>query len=174
MTEHDELESTRTRLLHAAQELASSERKLSLAERVIALGFGVSTAHVFDLLPLVHVAWADGEVQARERAAILHLLEVRGVERGCAAWVLFEALLEEHPGQAYMDETLAVLCKVVSHNKGRVEALVDLCVRVAQAHGEHDQDPIDPRERQALDEVAAALGPRAQTWIETRFRPESS
>ena len=164
----------RARLRAAADDLAQQRQtgrtRVSLVERVEALGFGVETAEVFDLLPLIHIAWADGEVQESEREAILRVLDARGIEARTKARVLVASLLEQHPGQSYMDETLAILREILGKNAPRATALVDLCVLVARAHGAGPHgldDPIDPRERQALQEVAAALGDRAQAWLAT-------
>lgn len=172
---------TRTRLDRAAVELQARREiatglltdDLTLAQRVQALGFDETTARVFDLLPVVHVAWADGEVQAPEREAILSVLEARGIEPGTPAYVMLTALLEFHPGQAYLDETLAILRELVANNNRRAEALVDLCYVIAEAHGGGLfgwRDPIDPREKNALYAVAEALGERAHTWLKAKFR----
>jgi len=145
---------------------------LSLADRVQALGFNAETARVFDLLPVVHVAWADGEVQAEEREALMTVLEVRGVEPGSAGFQLLSALLEKHPGQAYINESLAVIRELVAENSRRAEALVDLCFVIAEAHGAGFlglRDPIDGNERQALEAVAEALGDRATQWLRAKF-----
>lgn len=164
----DVRENTRTRLLRAAVALSKSTKKISLTERVEALGFGVETASVFDLLPLIHVAWADGKVQPQERAAIMRVLAAREIEAGEPAHVMIEALLEEHPGQEYMDETLAVLRAIVARNTRRAEAILDLCFMVAEAHDASAHD-IDSGEKRALDQVAEALGERAQAWIEAKL-----
>ncbi|EDM76039.1 hypothetical protein PPSIR1_06713 [Plesiocystis pacifica SIR-1] len=176
----DERSATRTRLERAAVELAArrelarglSTQSISLAERVEALGFGVETAQVFDLLPVIHVAWADGEVQRQEREAIMRVLEARDVQQGSPAYVLVDSLLEQRPAKEYFDETLAVLRDIVADNNRRAEALVDLCFVIAEAHGAgflNLRDPIDAREKQALYEVAEALGERAHTWVKAKF-----
>ena len=166
----------RARLREAANDLAEQRRsgpvRVSLTERVEALGFGVETAEVFDLLPVIHVAWADGEIQAPERDAILRVLDARGIADESRARVLVTSLLEQHPGKNYMDETLAILREILGKDARRSTALVELCVHVAEAHGAGPHgldDPIDPRERQALEEVAAALGDRARAWLAAKI-----
>ena len=174
-------EATRTKLESAAAELQSRRRDiakglvtddLSIAERVEALGFNPETARVFDLLPVVHVAWADGEVQAEEREALMRVLEVRGVDPGSAGHLLMTSLIEKHPGEAYIHESLAVIRELVAENKRRAEALVDLCFVIAEAHGSGFfglRDPIDKSERKALEAVATALGDRATMWLKAKF-----
>lgn len=173
-------DATRTRLRKAAVELQARRdvasglltEDLTLAERVEALGFDEDTSRVFDLLPVIHVAWADGAVQKPEREAIFRVLEARNIAPSMPAHVLISTLLEQSPGKAYMDESLAVLRELVANNKRRAEALVDLCYVVAEAHGGGlfgFRDPIDEREKQALYDVAEALGERAHTWLKAKF-----
>ena len=131
---------------------------LSLAERIKALGFSGATARVFDLLPLVHVAWVDGTVQKGERAEILHVLEMRGVAQGSEGFQLMETLLEERPGDEYMSESLAVLKELVGQG-GRDAQLVVLCEQVASASGGFLGlgGKISEKERALIDEIAGHL-----------------
>ena len=176
----EDREATRTRLQKAAVELQSrravaeglATQDLSIAERTQALGFNEDTAKVFDLLPVIHVAWADGAIQRPERDAIMRVLEARGLAPGMEAYTLVESLLEQAPGQAYMDETLGLLRELVADNTRRAEALIDLCFVIAEAHGAGLlglRDPIDKREREALYAVAQKLGDRAQAWVKAKF-----
>ena len=66
----EELAEAREQDIEAVSErLNISDRELS--EHLVDLGFGASTCAVFPLIPLVYVAWADGDVSANERARIL-------------------------------------------------------------------------------------------------------
>ena len=47
----------------------------TMRERMKKLRFDGACASAFDLLPLIHVAWADGVIQSGERATILGVLE---------------------------------------------------------------------------------------------------
>src|SRR5690606_39386686 len=90
----------RQKLNMSAQELEERQKiaasvdtgDLSLAERIEALGFDGDAARVFDLLPLGHVAWADGTIRRGERAAILRILDKRGIEPGSEAFRTIESL----------------------------------------------------------------------------------
>ena len=162
------------RALQAQRDIATGllTEDLSIAQRVQSLGFTEETAKVFDLLPVIHVAWADGEVQQPEREAIARVLEVRGIEEGSAGHLLISSLIEEHPGEAYIAETLSIIRELVAVNKRRAEALVDLCYVIADAHGGGMfgfRDPIDQSERKALYRVAEALGDRAELWLKAKF-----
>jgi tellurite resistance protein len=143
-----------------AESLKTSE---SLAERIKALGFSGATARVFDLLPLVHVAWADGTVQKAERAAILKVLEARGVQPGSEGFQLLESLLEERPSDEYMSESLGVLKELVGGG-GVGSDVVGLCEQVASASGGFlgIVGKVSGEERALIDEIAGHLGGGAE------------
>lgn len=140
-----------------AQSLQTAD--LSLAERIKALGFSGATAQVFDLLPLVHVAWADGTVQKGERAAILDVLELRGVTPGSEGFLLLESLLEERPSDEYMSESLAVLKDLVGQGGAKPD-VVALCEQVASSAGGFlgIVGKVSDQERKLIDEIAGHLG----------------
>ncbi len=133
---------------------------LELADRISKLGFDGDSARVFDLLPLIHVAWADGTIQKGERAAILRVLEARGVEPGSEAFTIVESLLEERPTDAFMNESLAVLRELVAHTDNRSKSILDLCVEVASSAGGFLGlgAKVSDDEREVILEVAASLG----------------
>jgi tellurite resistance protein len=110
-------------------------------------------------MPLIYVAWADGSIQKGERAAILRVLETRGIEPGSSAFTTVESLLEERPTQAFMSESLAVLQDMLG-GETRGKGLVDLCVEIATSAGGFLGlgEKVSDDERAVLDEVAAALG----------------
>ena len=116
-----------------AQAVGTSDH--GVAERIKALGFDGESAAVFDLLPLVHVAWADGAVQKGERAAILKILKARGIEPGTAPFQTIESLLEEKPSDAFMRQSMEILREVVGTTGNRAGEIVDLCIEVAAASG---------------------------------------
>ncbi|MCA9650383.1 MAG: TerB family tellurite resistance protein [Myxococcales bacterium] len=159
----------REKLERAAKELAEKQAiaesvktdDLSLAERIKALGFSGDTARVFDLLPLIHVAWADGTIQKNERAAILGVLEHRGIPAGSEAFTMVESLLEERPSDEYMGQSLAVLRELLAQGSiGRGAAIVELCQQVATSAGGFLGlgSKVSDEERQLIDRIANALG----------------
>lgn len=133
---------------------------LALAARIEALGFSDETAKVFDLLPLVHVAWADGKIQKGERAAIFKVLEQRGIENGTPACQLIESLLEERPTDTYMQESLAVLKETVAGHDDKAESIVDLCVAVAAVSGGFlgFGKTIGDEEKALIEQIAKTFG----------------
>lgn len=132
----------------------------ALIERLRTLGFDGETARIFDLLPLVHVAWADGSIQSKEREAIFEILKARGLERGGKAWGFVEWLLEKKPPQAFLDETLGLLRDCVAASGRPATDIVDLSIQVANATGGFLGlgGKISGEERDLIAKIAAELG----------------
>ena len=159
--------------LRAVQRSAMSP-DLEVAQRVVKLGFDADTVKVFDLVPMVHVAWADGEVQGQERAAIEAIMNARGLTHDSPGWVMMEGLLSRPPSAELLAELLEVFRDLVRGDNRRIEVMVDLCVVVAEQHGKLlglFGNPIDDRERAALGEIATMLGDRAQQWLRAKLGP---
>lgn len=152
-------EQLRQQLAKAASELRTDaeKAKYSLAERIGALGFTGDKLKIFDLLPLIHVAWADGSVSRKERATILDVVRARGIAPGTDAFRTVESLLEEKPSQEFLDESLAILKEVVGN--ARAASLVDLCVQVAAASGGFlNMGTVSSEERAMIESIAKSLG----------------
>ncbi len=153
--------------MEEAQKIAGSAGTddLETAARIKALGFDDDSARIFDLLPLVHVAWADGKIQRGERAAILKVLESRGIERNSEAFYMMETMLEEKPSDAFMRQSLSVLRDVTGGLGERSSSIVDLCIQVAASAGGFLGlklgKKIGEDERKQIADVIAALGPDA-------------
>ncbi len=154
---------------HAATAEAAGVDDHELAERIAALGFAGESAKVFDLLPLVHVAWADGKIQRGERETIFEVLRRRGVEPGSEPFVLIESLLEERPAQAWLDASMATLRDLL-HAKGEHRGdIAELCVAVAAVSGGvlglGLGRTVSDEERAAIDQVLQALGAEASATV---------
>jgi tellurite resistance protein len=166
-------EDTRREMARAAEKLqkaravakSAGTEDLELADRIAKLGFSGETAKVFDLLPLILVAWADGSVSRDERATIFTVLEHRKIARGSEPFVAVEALLEEKPSQAFIDESMDALRDLMA---GRPEAssteMIELCAAIADASGGFLGlvKRISPEERELVGRIADELGPAAQ------------
>lgn len=141
--EQEKRRQLRERLDASAKDIAAQRKvadaleteNLDAAARVHALGFTEDMAKVFDLMPLVHVAWADGSVHRKERAMILKLVESRGIARGTEAFIAMEALLEDQPSEAFMSESLHLLRDLLGGINDRSTTIVDLCIEVAATSG---------------------------------------
>lgn len=151
---------------------ATLSHDLAVAERIARLGFDEHTAKVFDLIPLIHVAWADGEVQKQERLAIYEIMSARGLDESTEGWVMVDGLLASPPSETLLTELLEVFRDLVRDDTRRIEVMVDLCVVVAEQHGKIlgiFGDPIDAKERESLSQIAALLGDRATTWLKAKL-----
>lgn len=146
----------------AVAEGEREESRYTLTDRIRELGFEGEAERVFDLLPLVHVAWADGKIQQGESAMILNLLRVRGVSGGKAFTVLY-SLLEKRPSPEYLEESLEVLKEVLKDKPRDAKTIVGLCILVAEAAGGFFQffNPISDEERAAIEKISKALGEEA-------------
>jgi uncharacterized tellurite resistance protein B-like protein len=147
--------------------LGSSDEEL--LEALGELGFSGETAVIFDLLPLVHVSWADGKVQRGERAAIFSILEERKIGEEHPAFVMMESLLEEQPSEAFIDTTLALLQRLGA--SGKSTDVVDMCVRVAEASGGllGIGSRISDAECSLIAQVAEMLGSEAKAAFRARL-----
>ncbi len=152
----------RRKLNSAAGELAGQRpSSTEVAERIRALGFGGEKARVFDVLPLVHVAWADGTIQRKERVSIFRLLESRGIKPGSEPFRVIESLLESRPSEEFLKESLSLLKEVVS-DRERAEEVVDWCVEVARSAGGllglGIGETVCAEERDLIEQIARTLG----------------
>jgi len=75
----------------------------ALVDRLMELGMNVESVVAFGLVPLVEVAWADGEIQASERKAILDALAAKGAEPGGIAYQLVQNWLQAKPDRALLE-----------------------------------------------------------------------
>jgi hypothetical protein len=67
-------------------------------EKLVSLGTTPQTLAALAVVPLVEVAWADGEVDEKERETILKGLGESGVPVGGTEYQLIETWLERRPG----------------------------------------------------------------------------
>lgn len=169
----------RARLDEASARLANREAiaatvgtsEISLLDRIEQLGFTGDSARVLDVLPLVHVAWADGKTDQRERAAVMAILDQRGIAKDSDAALLIESLLEERPSETFLAESLALL-RDLAHKQGNDgTSLVDLCVRVGEASGGlfGFGERVNEAEYALIKQIAEAFGERAAAAFEERL-----
>lgn len=150
----------------------ADEKELSLASgitdravlRLLAdLEVSSSVVAALALVPLVEVAWADGELAAEERASVLRSSEDQGIRSGTRAHALLASWLQHRPSadlfeawEAYIE---AVLEPLAPEERDRLcQDLVGRAREVARAAG-HGGGPgsISPEEESALERVEAVL-----------------
>jgi len=68
-----------------------------LLGRLVDLGIDARSWTALSLVPLVEVAWADGSIDAKERAAILTAASEHGLHRSAPGHVLLENYLRNRP-----------------------------------------------------------------------------
>ncbi|TVR04148.1 MAG: TerB family tellurite resistance protein [Deltaproteobacteria bacterium] len=169
--ETERREAVRLKLEKAAGE-AREQREMAeslqtddeaLVQRLRDMHFDKDTVRVLDVLPLVHVAWADGSVTTRQRAAVLDVLRERGIEGHSEAFLLIESLLEKRPTDTFLEETLELLHDLLG-DSSRTNDVVDLCVRVADASGGFFGlgDRISDKERALMERIVDRLGDQAR------------
>jgi hypothetical protein len=85
--------------LERRQQLAhvSGIRDEAFLDRLLGLGITAESLAALGLVPLVCVAWADGEVAARERERIVALAQAAGIEPQNGRYPLLEHLLKRRP-----------------------------------------------------------------------------
>lgn len=58
-------------------------------------GFDLDTFRVLYLVPLIQIAWSDGDVSPREREKVLEIAGLHGIKAGSAAHVRLRAWLNK-------------------------------------------------------------------------------
>src|SRR4029078_2655824 len=70
----------------------------AVLDQLVALGLRGNTIAALSLVPLIHVAWADGAIQDNERTAILQGAHGKGLEEGSDGYELLQSWLKRRPG----------------------------------------------------------------------------
>lgn len=140
---------------------ARNERQiLELAKPI---GLDEETLELLKLLPLVYVAWSDGEVQPEELSVIADSVEQLGIESEKSIDLL-EEWLGRRPGRKFFQHGLKVLSYLVA-SLGDIDAekavadVTSLSESIAKAAGglSGHATRIDADERVALRTVAKRL-----------------
>ena len=112
----------------------------AFVDRLVALGVMPQTALAMALVPLVLVAWADGELDDRERAAILRAAAERGVTTDRVMHQVLEIALERFPDpkllpvwRIYVKRLLA--CFSIEDQWAMRENLLSSAHEIAEAAG---------------------------------------
>lgn len=87
----------------AALAQASGISDEAVLDEIARLELGPETLAALSLVPLVAVAWADGQCEDRERSAVLQAAEQSGLRSGDPAYRLLESWLDARPGQELLE-----------------------------------------------------------------------
>jgi hypothetical protein len=66
-------------------------------QKLVDLGIELDTWAAISLVPLIEVAWADGKIEAKEKAAVMSAAEANGILPGSPGWQLLESWLSQRP-----------------------------------------------------------------------------
>lgn len=139
-----------------------------------ALGIPEHSWRLVALLPLVEVAWADGEVQSMERRMILGIAQRRGLvdEAGLER---LKGWLTDRPDAAYFARARQLLKSLSTQGAASDEGdllseIVGFCQGVAEAAGGAiGEGAVSHGEREAIQEIAQTLGVEDSTaWARMR------
>ncbi len=93
---------------------ASGIRDEEVLRRLAGLGIRADTLAALTLIPLIEVAWADGEMDAKEREAVLSGAESSGIPRESPSRGLLQIWIEDPPAPDLVDawrEFIGALCR---------------------------------------------------------------
>ncbi len=153
------------------KEASAVARKLKiddneLALHLVDLGFDAERVAVVPLLPLVYVAWADGDVTGAERGRILELAEERGLSSESGAYAFLDDLLVNRPKEEFLDVCLAAIRRLFelmsdeAATKAKTD-LVSLSMSIAEASGGFlglFGEKVSEEEQQVIRDIVDELG----------------
>lgn len=135
----------------------------ALLERVAAQGIDKDSMAVIHLVPLLQVAWADGEIQPDEKELILEAATLYGIGDGPARARL-DALLEKAPSAEFVDAAIdfikALLAALPESEADQAcENMTTLALHVAEANGGLFGliGKVEASEKKALQAIAQKL-----------------
>lgn len=138
----------------------------ALLDKLVASGIESDTLAALTLVPLVAVAWADGSLDEKERAAVLSAASGAGLDRAGPGYQLLTQWLAKAPGQHLVD-TWAEYVRGTSANLGEDERqalkvhLLGRARRVAEAAGGFLglSSKVSPAEEAMLAKLEGAFTP---------------
>jgi hypothetical protein len=139
----------------------------AILDKLLEIGIAADTVSALSLVPLVEVAWADGEIQDREREAIVMAAQGKGIEKDSPAHQLLVSWLKTKPQPALMTTWVAYVGGLDEQLTGEQFKLlkrqvVDRALAVAEAAGGIlGLKKISATEREVLDKLEAAFDDRA-------------
>lgn len=103
-------------------------------------GFDLDTFRLLYLVPLIQVAWSDGEVSQSESGQLLEIARLRGIRPGSAAHKRLAAWLAERPSDHFFQVCLRGVRAMLrrrppSEAQALGRDLVWYCTRIASASG---------------------------------------
>jgi hypothetical protein len=136
-----------------------------LVKELEALGFTPDTVDLLPFVPLVQVAWAEGDVSDAERKLVTRLARSRGIAEGSASDRQLTAWLANRPAADVFARAMrlvrAVLASPAQQAAMTADDLVKYCESIADASGGiFGLKRISAEERAVLNALAADLKAR--------------
>jgi len=135
----------------------------TILNELLALGYTRETLALLHLVPLVHVAWADGHVSDREQELIENIALARGIAKDSSIGQQLQHWLARRPSDADFEKTMHVITAILQarpeDERAKTERdLLSFCTAVADASGGIlGLRRISPGEKQLLARIASEL-----------------
>jgi hypothetical protein len=165
--EQELIEKLRKRGEEAAKRRELSERTGVADEEVLgdlrALGYTPDTVALLHLVPLVQIAWAEGNVSERERELIVKAARSHGVAAGSDADRQLTAWLDTQPSSDFFQKNLrAIRVMLEAQSPETREAsqrdLLTYCTSIASASGGiMGFGKVSDDERKLLEQISTEL-----------------
>jgi hypothetical protein len=132
-------------------------------DKLVHLGLRGPTIAALSLVPLVAVAWADGEIQDNERESILHAANAKGMSAGSAGHEILSSWLEKKPDDSLVEAWEGYIKSLMSQlNDEQVRMLKRQIVGFAQviaesAGGVLGFGKVAGSEKKVLERIEAAF-----------------
>ena len=76
-------------------------------------GYDRHTVQILHLVPILQVAWVDGEISAAEKTEILKIAAARNVEEGSPAYGKLLSWLETPPSPEFFERTMKIVTRLL-------------------------------------------------------------
>ncbi len=139
------------------------------------LGIDADSYRIVALLPLIQVAWADGEIQASEREFIMRAARSYGLVEGRSGEIL-ASWLQRTPTPDEVAHGRKVLVALTMRHRGMgsdlgpntLSDIQAMCLDVARSAGGLFDTffTVDDNERRALDEITRALASQREDFLD--------
>jgi tellurite resistance protein len=136
----------------------------TILSKLLELNIRAETAASLAIVPLVAVAWADGEVDEDEKKAVLKAIETSHARKRGVDTTLIERWLDHRPPPELLSawtDYIHGLCKILTENERKTlkKDLMEHAVAVAEASGGFlGMSKISAEERAMLRQLEMAFG----------------
>ncbi len=164
-------ETERERLVEATG--ISDQKLLDVLQE---LGFTPDTVRLLHLVPLVQVAWVDGDVAKGERDMIMEAAGLYGVEPGSPAYQQLTTWLEHCPNDQFFEGALLIVRAVLQalpaeEQVGSGQDVVGLCTHLAKVSGGvFGIGSISSKEQALLEHITTELTRTREAAVERALK----